>query len=56
MTKIMFEIPSRDDVAEVIITRECVVDKAEPRLVIKAPRLAAPEEEIDIDNILPEAN
>ena len=56
MTKIMFEIPSRDDVAEVIITRECVIDKAEPRLIIKAPRLAAPEEKIDIDAILPEAN
>ena len=56
MTKIMYEIPSRNDVEEVIITRECVVNKAEPRLIIKAPRLASPEEEIDIVAILPEAN
>ena len=33
MTKIMYEIPSRDDVEEVIITSECVTEKAEPRLV-----------------------
>ena len=36
MTKIMFEIPSRDDVEEVIITKECVTDKAAPRLILKA--------------------
>ena len=35
MTNIMYEIPSRDDVEEVIITRECVLEKAEPRLVLK---------------------
>ena len=39
MTNIMYEIPSRDDVEEVIITKECVTDKAEPRLVLKAPAL-----------------
>ncbi len=54
MTKIMYDIPSRDDVEEVIITRECVMEKAEPRLVLKAPRLAAPTEEIDLSDVLPE--
>ncbi len=39
MTKVMYEIPSRDDVEEVIITKECVTDKAEPRLVLKAAAL-----------------
>ena len=39
MTKIMYEIPSRDDVEEVIITKECVTDKAAPKLVLKAPAL-----------------
>ena len=39
MTKIMYEIPSRDDVEEVIITSECVTEKAEPRLVLKSPAL-----------------
>ena len=39
MTNIMYEIPSRDDVEEVIITAECVTDKAEPKLVLKAPAL-----------------
>ena len=39
MTKIMYEIPSRDDVEEVIVTKECVTDKAEPRLILKAPAL-----------------
>ena len=41
MTKIMYEIPSRDDVEEVIITKECVTDKAAPQLVLKAPALPA---------------
>lgn len=35
MTAIMFEIPSRDDVAEVIITPECVTSKAQPKLILK---------------------
>ncbi len=35
MTKIMYEVPSRDDISEVIITRECVEKKAEPKLVLK---------------------
>ena len=39
MTKIMYEIPSRDDVDEVIVTKECVTEKAEPKLVLKAAML-----------------
>ncbi len=54
MTKIMYDVPSRDDVDEVIITRECVLNKAEPKFIMKAPALAAPVEEIDLSNILPE--
>ncbi len=42
MTKIMYEVPSRDDISEVIITRECVTDAAEPKLIIKAPALTSP--------------
>jgi len=37
MTSIMFEIPSREDVAEVIITAACITEKAEPKLVLKQP-------------------
>ena len=40
MTKIMYEIPSRDDIEEVIITKECVRGEAEPQLVLKTPALA----------------
>ncbi len=43
MTKIMYEIPSRDDIEEVIITKECVTDKAEPQLKLKS--FALPEAE-----------
>ena len=39
MTKIMYEIPSRDDVEEVVVTKECVTDGAEPQLILKAPAL-----------------
>ena len=39
MTKIMYEIPSRDDVEEVVVTKECVTDGAEPKLILKAPEL-----------------
>ena len=45
MTKIMYDIPSRDDVSEVIITRQCVLEGAEPKLVIKAPALPAGNQE-----------
>ena len=35
MMTAMYDIPSRDDVAEVIITKECVTEGAYPRLVMK---------------------
>jgi ATP-dependent Clp protease ATP-binding subunit ClpX len=40
----MYEIPSRDDVAEVIIHRDCVEKGALPELVIKTEQLEAPIE------------
>ncbi len=43
MTKIMYEIPSRDDVDEVIITKECVTDGAPARLRLKAFQLPEAE-------------
>ena len=39
MTKIMYEIPSRDDVEEVVVTKECVTDGAEPKLILKVAEL-----------------
>ena len=54
MTDIMYDIPSRDDVSEVIITRECVVNKAEPKLILKAPAISAPTAQIDLSDVLPE--
>jgi len=35
MTAIMFEIPSRPDVEEVVITADCVRHKAEPKLILR---------------------
>jgi len=46
MTAIMFDIPSRDDVEEVIITADCIKNKAEPRLIIREPVPAAETAEI----------
>jgi ATP-dependent Clp protease ATP-binding subunit ClpX len=37
MRNTMFEIPSQDDVRQVIITRETVAEKAEPEVVLGAP-------------------
>ena len=34
MRDVMFEIPSRDDVREVVITPECVTDGISPLLVL----------------------
>ncbi len=45
MTKIMYEVPSRDDVSRVIITRECVCGGKGPELVLKAPALEAGDAE-----------
>ena len=44
MTDIMYEIPSRTDVKEVIITAETVTDKKPPEYVLKKKKAALPEE------------
>ena len=44
MTKIMYEIPSRDDVSEVIITPECVNEKKDPILILNVPAIESPQE------------
>ncbi|MGH7518219.1 MAG: ATP-dependent Clp protease ATP-binding subunit ClpX [Gemmatimonadales bacterium] len=38
MTDIMFELPSRDDVREVVITKECVADGVAPLVVTERAR------------------
>jgi len=38
MTDIMFELPSRDDVTEVVITRECITEGRQPLLVTERQR------------------
>ena len=38
MTDIMFDLPSRDDVREVVITRECVTESRQPLLVTERTR------------------
>lgn len=35
MLDIMYEIPSRQDIEKVIVTKECITDKAEPLVVIR---------------------
>ena len=43
MTDIMFELPGRDDVTEVVITRECITEARQPLLVTE-PRQRAKKE------------
>jgi ATP-dependent Clp protease ATP-binding subunit ClpX len=38
MTDIMFELPGRDDVTEVVITKECITDRRAPLLVTTGQR------------------
>ncbi len=38
MTEIMFDLPSRDDVTEVVITQECITDGRQPLLVTERQR------------------
>jgi len=38
MTDIMFELPTRDDVREVVITRESVTERTQPLIVTERPR------------------
>ena len=35
MTSVMYKLPSEKNVEEVIVTKECVTDKAEPRIIYK---------------------
>ena len=35
MLDLMFELPSRDDIVEVVITKECVEDKSAPILILE---------------------
>ena len=43
MTKIMYDVPSRDDIEEVIITEGCVRRGEYPKIVLKSPELSAPQ-------------
>jgi ATP-dependent Clp protease ATP-binding subunit ClpX len=38
MTDIMFDLPSRDDVREVVITQEAVREGKQPLIVTERPR------------------
>ena len=38
MTDIMFDLPARDDVREVVITKECVTDDHPPLVVTERAR------------------
>ena len=35
MTSVMYKLPSDKSIKEVIVTKECVTEKAEPKLVYK---------------------
>ena len=35
MTQIMFDIPSRDDIAAVTITRDCITNGVQPEITLK---------------------
>ena len=35
MLDVMFELPSRDDIVECIITKETITEKAKPKLIIR---------------------
>lgn len=34
MTDVMYEVPSEDDIKECIITKEAVLDKKSPKLIV----------------------
>ena len=38
MTDIMFDLPGREDVSEVVITKECIAEGRQPLLVTERPR------------------
>ena len=35
MTEVMYKIPSEDNVSEVVITKECITERAQPKLIYK---------------------
>ncbi len=43
MTDLMFDLPSRDDVREIIITREAIVDAKDPLILTEQPPLSQRE-------------
>ena len=43
MTDLMFDLPSRDDVREIVITRESVVDGKDPLILTEQPPLSQRE-------------
>ena len=45
MTNIMFELPSRTDVAGCRITRQTVEQQEDPELILRAPELVEQEEQ-----------
>ncbi len=45
MTDIMYELPSREDIAKCVITRETVMEGAEPLLIRRAAAAGLPEKE-----------
>ncbi len=44
MMDIMYDIPSRDDIEKVIITKECVTDNKDPYVILKKTKKQNPEE------------
>jgi len=38
MTDLMFDLPSRDDVREVLVTSECITEGSPPMVVTERPR------------------
>ena len=35
MTDVMYQIPSEENISEVIITKDCITEKAQPKLIYK---------------------
>ncbi len=35
MTEVMYKIPSDDNISEVVVTKECIVDKVQPKIIYK---------------------
>ena len=47
MLELMYDLPSEEDVKEVVITEEMIVDEAKPILVYKTPEEIAAEKEAE---------